>query len=303
MLKSLQKLLSDDLYKKLEDATSTGKIKVWAIPDNTYIVPTFEPASYDSPTQYVHIVNGLCTLPQCKEKKSKTHTLVKKEVPPCVHTVLVHSINNTPATQPSTSSSNTPATQPGTPSSITPATQPSTTKVSIPKLNRDLTVGEVIRNISRRFPTLTNIEKSGFVQRSRRYVETLHSNKAEINRIIRDRTLSKCSSCTDSNLVEWPFKPKQAFLLSMGHLMKIEIPVKICNSCKTVYYPGNAYVHNSCRPNIFPRATKHHSVFFSVQLGKSLFLNKTYSLEHFGLVGFKYTAKLNIVETRNFYNV
>ena len=215
LLTNLQKLLSDEQYNKLKDSTSTGTLKLWAVPDGTYVVPTFEPASYHSPTEYIHIREGKCPLPQCKEKKSKTHALVRKEVPLCIHNVLVHAATDTTTT----------------------ATQPTASKVSIPKLDRDLTVGQVIGNISRRFPTLTNIE-DGFVQRSRRYVEKLHSSKADINRVIKAHSVVKCLSCTDSELIEWQFKPKKAFLLSMGHLIKIEIPLKFCTSCKTVYYPG-----------------------------------------------------------------
>ena len=181
-----------------------------------YVVPSFEAPSYDSPLEYIHIKDSKCPLPKCKEKKGKAHTLVRKEVPLCIHTVLVHSLTNT-----------------------TSEPKSSTTKESVPKLDRDLTVGHVIDNISRYFPSLTKMENSGFVQKSRRYVERLHANKSEINKMIQDKTLTKCKSCPDSNLSEWSYKPRKAFLLSIGHMIQIEIPIKICTACKTVYYPGN----------------------------------------------------------------
>ena len=220
-LATLQRLLNEDLFKKVESTAKKGKIRFWAVPDNTYVVPSYEPANHDSPTEYIHIKDGKCPLSACKEKKNKVHSLAVKEVPLCVHNILIHSTVDPPV---STDQPDTNSTKP---------------KLASPKMDRESTVKNIVTNISEHFPSITKMEQSGFVQKSRRYVEKLISNKPNLNDVIKKKCPLKCTTCPDSQLDDWSFKPKQAFLLSMGHLVKIEIPLKICNNCESVFYPGN----------------------------------------------------------------
>ena len=219
-LETLKKLVKgEEIIKELTEASSAGKIDVWELPDKIFIVPSFAPPSHESPIEYIHVKNESCPLSKCKQIKSKLHTLTKKEQPLCIHTILVLS-----AVQVEGSSKGN--------------EQSSTKKVSIPKLDRDITTKIVMNQISEHFPSLTKMESTGFVKKSRRYIEKLFASKSVINETILKLTPTWCTSCPGSQLEDWPFKPKQSFLFSLGHLIKIEIPLKFCRSCRAVFYPG-----------------------------------------------------------------
>ena len=218
-LATMRKLIkSDEVINELASISTSGQIDIWKLPDNIYVVPSFSPPSHESPTEYLHIRNDKCPLSKCKEGKSKLRTLIKKEEPLCVHTVLVHSsVQDQELSKESTSPK----------------------KIAFPKLNRDVTTKIVMNQILEKIPSLTNMETSGFIRRSRRYVDKLITNKDLINQTIEKQTLTWCPSCPQMQLEVWPFKPKQAFLFSIGHLVKIQIPLKFCRSCRAVFYPGN----------------------------------------------------------------
>ena len=216
-----------------------GKINIWALPDKVYIVPSFDTPGYESPLEYIHIRNEKCPLSKCKEKKSKLHSLEKKEQPLCLHTVLIHSIAQASLTASSSSK-----------------------KTPMPKLNRELSTKIVMDKILEHFPSMTKMESTGFVRKSRRYVEKLVTNENR-NETVMKQTIKCCTSCPETLLEDWPFKPKQAFLFSLGHLVKIEIPLKFCRSCKRVFYPGNfllVYTHVSTQPQgvILSVKKNHH---------------------------------------------
>ena len=215
----MRKLIkNEEIFKELESISSTGEINIWELPDKINVVPSFSPPSHESPTEYLHLRNDKCPLSKCKEGKSKFRTLMKKEEPLCVHTVLVYS---------SVQDQELPR----------DSTKPK--KITFPKLDRDLTTKIVMNQILGKFPSMTSMETTGFIRRSRRYVDKLIANKNLINQTIEKQTLTWCPSCPQTQLEVWPFKPKQAFLLSIGHLVKIEIPLKFCRGCRAVFYPGN----------------------------------------------------------------
>lgn len=176
---------------------------------------------------YVHIRKQKCPLTSCKESKSKLHTLSKKETPICLHTVLIHSLEAQSQSSPSSSSS----------ASLPSAETGVKKTIKNPKINRDLTTKVVMDKISQHFPTMTEMESSGFITRSRTDVEKLVSSKS-VQETILKCTRKVCTSCHESVLEDWPFRPKQAFLLSLGHLVKVEIPVKLCRKCRRIFYPG-----------------------------------------------------------------
>ena len=144
------------------------------------------------------------------------HALAKKDQPLCLHTFLIHALGQTDQTTSEFSREKRPF---------------------FPKINRDLTVDFVISKIIENFPTMTKIETS----KSRRYVEKLVSTKKDINQTILGQCLGVCAVCPNSILEDWPFKAKKAFLISVGHLLQIEIPAKFCRSCKRLFYPGIQY--------------------------------------------------------------
>jgi hypothetical protein len=231
-LKALRKILqSDKDYQILADNSSNGNINIFVLPENIYVVPSFYPPTHDSPVEYIHIRNQKCLLAKCKEKKSKLHTLTKKEAPICLHTVLIHSMD---ALKPSSSTALVPSSSNAMATSSSNAPK---TKKHYPKLNRELSTKVVMDKISEHFPTMTKMESTGFVKKSRRYVEKLVSSK-NINQTIMGCSRNFCTSCQETILEDWPFKPKQAFLLSLGHMVKIEIPVKFCRKCRRIFYPG-----------------------------------------------------------------
>ena len=252
-LKSLKNLVDAEDFKILGENSTNGKISISILPEEIYVVPSFATPTHDNPLPYIHIRNQKCPLTTCKEKKSKLRVLIKKDAPPCIHTVLTHAISGKLKSTTQQRSSSTPvpgtSTTPQVGTSSTPLAGPSSSvfrasctsatsaKVKNPKINRELTIKLVVHNISLHFPTMSKITSTDFVNRSRMYVEKLVSSDAR-NRTIEEHSRKFCTSCTKKALEDWPFKPKHAYLLSLGHLVKIEIPVKFCRKCKRLFYPG-----------------------------------------------------------------
>ena len=227
-------ILKIEDYKILEENSSGGKIDIYVLPENIYAVPSFSPPTHDSPLEYIHIHKEKCPITSCKEKKTKLHSLVKKEAPICIHTVLVHSSNATLDSSTTAAASSSSSTS-GTSTTVPEAKK----KIKNPKINRDLTTKVVMDEISKHFPTMTKMNPSGFVTKSRSFVEKLVSSPS-INQTIDGSTRKLCTACPETLLELWPFKPKQAFLLSLGHMTKIDIPVKFCRKCRRIFYPGRS---------------------------------------------------------------
>ena len=57
-LESLKGILKEDDYKLMLDHSSDGKVAFFSLPDNTFVVPSFDPPSYDCPTKFTHIRKG-----------------------------------------------------------------------------------------------------------------------------------------------------------------------------------------------------------------------------------------------------
>ena len=226
-LRKLKNILKDEDFQLLQSNSVDGKIDVFVLPENIFVVPSFAPPTHDNPLRFIHIRNQKCPLTTCKEKKSKLRTLTKKEAPLCIHTVLTNHISGKQLSTPARASST-----PGTGTSPSPPTRSFSTpgpsrrkRVKNPKINKQLTVKEVIGQVSMHFPTLTQLELTSFVHKNRVFVEELVSNK-NINQIIKERSRKYCTSCTEQTLKDWPFKAKRAYLLRHA------IPIKIFNVLK-----------------------------------------------------------------------
>ena len=231
-----QKIKNSEECERLKEFSSDGKIRIWCLPDNIFVVPSFSQPSHDSPVEYIHIKNHVCPLASCKEKKSKLHQLAKKTAPLCIHTLLTYVIDQDPSTQGASSSSVPSLSSTPTLASSKQTVTSSSKKIKNPKINRDLTTQVVIDNIVKNFPAMSHIDSSEFLRESRKYVEKL-VNTNELQNVLHESSRKFCSSCIDSTLEIWSFQSKQAFFLSMGHMACIDIPVKFCRKCKRVFYP------------------------------------------------------------------
>ena len=216
-LRKLKNILKDEDFQLLQSNSVDGKIDVFVLPENIFVVPSFAPPTHDNPLRFIHIRNQKCPLTTCKEKKSKLHTLTQKDNPLCIHTILTNYISGKGVSTPARSASNpVKGTVPPPPSppprSFSTAVPPTGKKVKHPKLNRELTVKEVIQNIQHHFPTLSQLDSTSFVHESRIFVEQLISSN-NINKIVQEHSRKQCTVCTDTILEEWGFKPKQSFIL------------------------------------------------------------------------------------------
>ena len=210
----------DDLKILAAAASSEGLIPVYVLPGDNLVVPSFSSPNHESPLQLIHVRSNKCPLGSCKEKKTKLHTLVAKERPVCLHTLLCHAVRDS---APSTSSK---------------------TKTFVPKIDRDLSVNYLVDKIRDRFPSMESIHSAKFLKKSRKYVEKLAQNPSR-NEVISNNTPKVCEFCKESVLLDWPFKSKKSFLISMGHLVEIEIVLKVCSACKRVFYPGKYYFNKA----------------------------------------------------------
>ena len=122
------------------------------------------------------------------------------------------------------------------------STQKSSTKDSqpIPKLQRDLTIDFVMKKLSEGFPSMSS-DKRSFLQNNRKLVDKFDSSQF-INEEMVKQSLTTCPVCPDSILVDWPFKAKHAYFLSLGRLKEISIPVKMCKTCRCAYYPQGHHI-------------------------------------------------------------
>ena len=216
-IEELEKVLKnpDDIITLKASATD-GNIPVYLLPGNNHVVPSFCPPSHESPLQLIHVRNFKCALQSCQEKRSKLHSLVAKQPPTCLHSLLCHAV-----------------------------TDPKSPKLPmqrefVPKINRDLTINFVIEQIQCKFPSMASFQSNESIRSSREFVEDIIRNQSR-NEAILKHTPTVCKFCKEVVLVDWPYKSKQSFLLSMGHISRIEIPLKVCTTCKRVFYPGNFY--------------------------------------------------------------
>ena len=132
-----------------------------------------------------------CPLQGCREKnRSKVHTLIKKDKPLCLHTLLGYSIPQ----QDDASQS----------SSVKPK--------QVPKIDREATVKHILEKITEHVPSMTNQAQSDFLARNHQYTNNLVLNE-NISEIINNTVPTKCSYCENSELISWPYKPKTAFFL------------------------------------------------------------------------------------------
>lgn len=214
--------------RKLKAASKDGCVTTFILPGSNLAVPSLVERSHDNPLEFLHLKNLKCPLQKCKEKKSKLHTLMKKDGPICLHSLLGH------------------CTQSSEPESVM-GSKPDKAK-PIPKVDRDLTVRYVHDQIKEHFPTMTSKGVSQFLVKNSLYIKSLVL-KQNISEEINSQVPSMCKFCENSKLVTWPYGAKKSYFLSMGHFQELSLKIKTCKLCKMAYYPelyseGLLPVHN-----------------------------------------------------------
>ena len=116
-------------------------------------------------------------------------------------------------------------------------------------INFSLTIEDVLERIKNGFPdSLSDIETSDFLTKSRTFVDSLVSLPDKLQHIL--KTLpDKCSYCDLHPLHDWIHKPAKSYFFSIGHLREINIQVKVCSKCRRAFYPdfyqnGLIFLHN-----------------------------------------------------------
>ena len=222
-LKSLNLDKSD--LATLKEASENGVIKLYILPDNNLAVPSLSVKSHENPLKYLHVRNLKCPLTKCQEKRSKLHTLIKKEGPICLHTLLGY------CAQPQ----------------VLGAASSKEKAKPIPKLDRDLTVKYILENIQNNFPTMSE-KTTSFLVKNFEFTKDLLKSE-NISEEICEHIPSECHSCPETKLLDWPYPAKRAFFISMAGFKEIKLDIKTCPTCRVAYYPdlysrGLFPVHN-----------------------------------------------------------
>ena len=90
--------------------------------------------------------------------------------------------------------------------------------------------------IQESFPSMSDDTCSTFLAQNRKYTTRL-VQATDISSEINKHVPSNCQFCVDTELVVWPYKPSNAYFISMAHLSEIQIEVKTCPKCKLAHYP------------------------------------------------------------------
>ena len=183
-------------------------------------VPLMEDGNETNSPMFVHLRQLICPLEACKRKgRSKLHTLLTKAKPLCLHTI-VGLVSNVPA-------------------------ESTDSKLVDHQIDFKLTVNKVIHKVKNGFPTSFRLlEEGSFLVESKTFVAGLLSSGDNLE----DRIPQKCDTC-HCDLEDWKRKPARSYLISLGAIKKITIPVKRCPKCSCAFYPdiyskGVICIHN-----------------------------------------------------------
>lgn len=211
------RLDKDDLTMMRSASSSSGRlIRIYSLPGNNFAVPSLFDKTHENPLEFIHLRNLTCPLNVCKEKRSKLHTLMKKEGPICLHTLIVTSIT--------------------TPDGEEKQAQSASKSAPNPKIDRDLTTKFVVQKIKEFFPSMTDETRTQFLAFNRKFTTSLVQSE-DLSSEINKHVPSTCQFCVNTDLVDWPYQPSRSFFMSMAYLSEIQIHVKTCPLCKIAYYP------------------------------------------------------------------
>lgn len=170
---------------------------------------------------------------QCPEKRcqaggTRVHSLTKKSERLCLHTYLIFKAGLEIENQ-------------------------STPVISPHEIDRKATVEEVTKLIKENFPTATSDPRM-FLEKNKQFIEGLCKVK-NINSELIKYVDKQCPQCK-CELVKWPHKTKDSYLVSLAEVKKIKIEAQFCTKCKTLSYynlygvgcvPVNNKVRNSVK--------------------------------------------------------
>ena len=183
-------------------------------------VPLFyDGDGYNSPL-YVHLKDLVCPLEDCKKKgRSKKHALIDKAKPLCLHMIV------------------------GLVSDVT--AEKEKTKQVVHEIDFKGTVKKDIQRVKEEFPkSYRLLEEGKFLMESNNFVTKLFSSELELE----EKIPKICNSCKVV-LEVWKRKTPRSYLISLGGIKKVSIPVKVCPLCRCAFYPdlyanGIIFLHN-----------------------------------------------------------
>jgi hypothetical protein len=117
------------------------------------------------------------------------------------------------------------------------------------EVDRQSTVENVIKCITNNFPTATS-DSTAFLKKNKMFVDDLCKLK-DISSKLNKYLDKQCPICT-RQLVTWPHKTKDSYLITLGEVKKIKIGAQFCTTCKLLSYynlygVGFVPVHNKVR--------------------------------------------------------
>ena len=151
---------------------------------------------------------------QCPEKKcqaggSRVHSLTQKSNPLCLHTYLILKAGISEK-------------------NIEKSAQ-------VHEIDRECTVDLVTNSVLEHFPSATE-DHTDFLKVNKQFLEQLFKMK-DISAELTRHCVKKCPTCS-GNVVSWSHKTKESFLISLGDIKKVRIPVKQCQKCRVLLYPN-----------------------------------------------------------------
>ena len=107
------------------------------------------------------------------------------------------------------------------------------------EFDRTKTVALVTESILENLPTATTDPKN-FLKVNKEFVTELCRKKDPSAELLKYCS-STCPRCSEK-LTKWAHKTKESFLVSIGELKKVIIPVKKCGNCNILVYPNLYFV-------------------------------------------------------------
>ena len=102
------------------------------------------------------------------------------------------------------------------------------------EVNRDGTIDMFLDSVMEHVPTATE-DNENFLSLNKAFVERLLS-KANISAELVKYSPKICPKCSE-NLVKWWHKTKNSFLVTLGEIKCVTIPVRYCKKCGILIYP------------------------------------------------------------------
>ena len=100
------------------------------------------------------------------------------------------------------------------------------------EFDRDKTVDNVVKNVTDKFPSAMG-DVATFLQKNKAFVD--HLCKVDINAELAKYSANECPLC-HANVIDWPHKTKESFLVTIGELKSVVISVKKCPECNILLY-------------------------------------------------------------------